>query len=446
MSDISLIHICPVPETGDHHMESYLRQVPLGALSLATFLKSRGLQVDFRDYSRTPGLDPLQVSTFMDFLGEPADVIGLSTLSVTLPFAVEIVRELKDRYPRKTIVLGGMGPSTVATGLLETFPAIDCILCGEGEMPLEALLKGASFDTIDGLVFKDARGLIRINGMKRMTDLDALPIPDYSLIDLSSYPERNAHIVTTRGCPYGCVFCCCSHFWGRCLTRRSMDHVMEEIRLLACDLGQKSFRIEDDTFTADKNRVREFCARLTDEHIEGLQWSCMGRIDCIDAECMAILAGAGCRSIYFGIESGSDRVRGMLGGKNFTFREAIETLRLTRDYIPEVVTSFLWGFPFESRDEFLETVKAVLYLEEKEICSTRLSLVIPFAGTPLFERYRNSLRFSEEIINHKMRYYLRNSSKALIQAHPGLFPAFYYIDAPPMSLKFGLFEKIAGAP
>ena len=443
MSDISLVHICPVPETGDLPMETYLQQIPLGPLSLATYLSSVGVDVDFRDYSRTPGRDPMEAGTFLSFLGEPAEVIGLSSLSVALPFVVLIAEELKKRYPYKKILLGGMGPSHVAEELMKTFPFIDCILCGEGELALARLLQErfSHPEDIAGLVYRDADGVIRKNPVSRIEDLDILPIPDYRLLDFSSYPGVNSHIVTMRGCPFRCIFCCCSHFWGSSTTMRSLEKVMEEIRVLASGYGQRVFRIEDDIFIADRNRVRQFCSLLRQENIPGLRWSCMGRIDLVDEELLSWMAEAGCASIYFGLESGSDEVRQMLGGKGFTFKKALEVLRLTRSYIPGVTASFLWGFPFESYSQFMETIKAVFYLEEKEICDTRLSLVIPFPGTPLFERCRGQLSFSDRIINHKMRYYLRDNTMPLIEAHPCLFSAYYFIDAPDMEKKCGFFER-----
>jgi anaerobic magnesium-protoporphyrin IX monomethyl ester cyclase len=442
MHDITLIHVSPLPITEDAFVERYLKQIPLGLLSLATYLTSQGFRVDLRDYVSNVKGDPLQIDTFFSFLGEPEKAVGLSTLSVSLPYVLLITEELKRRYPKLKIILGGLGPSLVAEGLMNTFPFIDHIICGEGEIPLLHALSNdfSSPEATPGLFYRNAGRLCQ-NPPARIEDLDILPIADYSLIDIASYPDENAHIVTMRGCPYGCAFCCCSQYWGRRTTLRSLDSVMEEIRILVHRYGIRTIHIEDDTFVINRSRVLEFCRKIEQEQIKGLRWSSMARVDLIDEELLRAMAGSGCYSLYFGLESGSETVRFSLEGKGFTNREALEKLRMARHYMEEVIASFLWGFPVESLDHFLETIKFICYLEEQETCTTRLSLVIPFPGTLLFQRYRSLLKYSDDIINHKMRYYVNDTIRHLILSYPHLFSAFYHFDSPDMIKKQRFFER-----
>jgi anaerobic magnesium-protoporphyrin IX monomethyl ester cyclase len=437
MGEITLVHMSPLPLTEDSFMERYLKQVPLGVLSLASYLARDGHRVDLKDYVLSQGGDPLTMETFLSFLGPPAKILGLSTLSVSLPYAVLAAQQIKSRHEETTIIMGGIGPSLIGERLMETFPFIDFIVRGEGELPLSRLISTGCADpaSIAGVISRKGDGSVAGTAPQRIEDLDSLPLPDYSLIDFPSYPGENAHMVTMRGCPYGCTFCCCGQFWKRKLTMRSIGRILDEIDMLVHRFGVRTFNIEDDTFVIDRGRVMEFCRKLKEKRIPGLRWTSMARVDLIDENLLSAMAESGCVSLYFGIESGSDEVRSRLEGKSFSRDQALEKLRLAGKYMEEIVASFLWGFPFESLEQFLETIGMICYLEERDICRTRLSLLIPFPGTPLFERYKHLLRFSENLVNHKMKYYMGDEVRPLILAHPLLFSAFYHYDGPDMEKK-----------
>src|SRR5690242_15585032 len=107
--------------------------VPLGPLYLTRALEEAGFRVDFRDYQTCPGDDPFDMNVFLEFMREPAPVIGLSCMANLLPFTLMAARALRERWPDRTLVLGGVGSKDVEEKILARFPWIDVISRGEGE-------------------------------------------------------------------------------------------------------------------------------------------------------------------------------------------------------------------------------------------------------------------------------------------------------------------------
>jgi len=119
-----------------HYVENIERElhVPLGPLYLTRALEDAGLEVDFRDYQLCPVKDPFDLNEFLDFMKDPSPVIGLSCMANLLPFTILAAKALKERYPDKKIILGGVGSKSVEDKILRRFPWIDIISRGEGEL------------------------------------------------------------------------------------------------------------------------------------------------------------------------------------------------------------------------------------------------------------------------------------------------------------------------
>ena len=140
MADITLVNLNMLFMRYGEEIERELH-VPLGPLYLTRALEEAGFTVDFRDYQLVDSNEPFDRSVFLEFLREPADIIGLSCMANLLPFAVLAMRALKETYPGRTIVLGGVGSKAVEHELLERFPWIDVICRGEGERTGPELLR-----------------------------------------------------------------------------------------------------------------------------------------------------------------------------------------------------------------------------------------------------------------------------------------------------------------
>ena len=214
---------------------------------------------------------------------------------------------LKARAPATTFAVFGYYPTIYPEEILRR-SRVDLILRNEPEESFSAYLAarvaGGDYAGLPGLAFRRDDGTVAISPERRITDLDRLPFPDYALIDRAKYSEMLLGgplgvIQSARGCPFACACCITTH--GRRTVYRGADRVVAEMRHLAA-AGIKVVRFIDDTFNVDRERVQRICAGLIAADT-GVRWSCLSRIDTLDAETLALMKRAGCVRVYIGVES-----------------------------------------------------------------------------------------------------------------------------------------------
>ncbi len=424
--------------------------VPTGSLYIAGVLQRAGHAVDFRHHAAASYWD-LSPAGLVEWLGSTADIVGVSCLSDTLPFVVAAMTELKARHPSKTVILGGPGPTGVARELVEAFPAIDIVVVGEGEETIlelvERLAAGEApggpraLEGIRGIVYRDG-GAVQVGPPReRIRDLDALPLPLYEAIEVERYPI--VHIVSARGCPYRCTFCDVAPMWSRRNARRSVESVIEEIRLLHTRHGRRYFEFTDETFVLSRDRVFEFCDRLKRQDL-GIRWSASARVNLVNRELLAEMASAGCEALFFGIESGSDRILERVR-KDFTVGQAVEALHTTLEYM-RPVASFVWGFPFETEEDLARTLLLAVYLSQIGVDS-RLNRLAPFPLMPLYREFGERLDWREDDVPASGAEPFRAAGYPaevmdLIRRHPRIFPSFYCLPTEDVEGKSALVRSL----
>lgn len=435
-ADVTLVNVStPVP---DSEGGEPVRYAPLGCLYLVSALDRAGISLDFRDYQLfdTGGAPRLGTDNFVSFLDDPGPIVGVSCMVSMLPFVALGTRRFKERYPGCTIVLGGPGPSGVAESIISSFPWIDIVCRGEGEETIvelvNALKANADLGSVRGIAYRSPDGTRSTPPRPRIQNPDDIPPPAYGAVDLSDY--NSVSMITARGCPYKCAFCDVGPLWGNRTYSRSVGKVIEELSLLRNEYGRDTVHLADDTFDLKRSRTEQLCEEIGKL---GMKWTCLARIDLIDEELLVMMAEAGCRSIFLGIESGSDEVLRKIN-KRFTIAEATEKVELTRKYIDKVVTSYIWGFPFETLDDFKSTLLSVVsmwYLD----AMAGLKLLSPMPLSPLGIEYGDRIEFSEELCSvfaslgnvttgkGAQRASLPNEFKEIIESHPDIFAGFYHI-------------------
>ncbi len=303
---------------------------PTGTLCIAGALEKAGFKVEVRDYQLRKSSNPYSVNTLTEFIGHnSADLIYISCTSSFLPYVVLACEKLKILFPYKLTVLGGIGPSGVAEELLKTFPFLDIICVGEGETTAvelaQAIKKNIPLEKVKGIAFRNSKNKVKLTPPReRLKDLDIIPRPAYHLVDLKLY--NNGGISIARGCPYGCVFCNLVGMWEQKVHFRSNKSIINELLHLR-SLGKKVVSFVDDTFIVDKERTKELC-RLLIKNKLNIQYTCQGRVDSLDKEILKLLYDSGCRRIFFGIESGSNKILKQIK-KGFTIAIALKALALT---------------------------------------------------------------------------------------------------------------------
>lgn len=416
--------------------------VPLGTLYLTAALEQAGLSVDFRDYQMCEAEDPFAPGAIESFLADTSDVIGLSCMANLLPFTIIAARLLKESRPGRKVVLGGVGPCGIEEQILARFPWIDLISHGEGERGgpqlVRALRHGGDLREVPGIVYRANGSIVRNDAAPRVQDLDSLPGPAYRHIDLSRYQGYN--LMTSRGCPYPCTFCSVAPIWGRQPTFRTNAHIIDEMRWLHDEHGVRMFLFQDEFFVASNERAQSFSRDMLASGMDA-KWKAFGRINLTSPDTMRLMADSGCCEIRYGVESGSNKV---LAGckKGFSAEEVVPVVSTAVGIFDRVDTFYIWGFPFESMDDFHQTVF--------QMVSFRMmgARVLPslLCFLPQTEIYRDiggasALEFCEHLFpeyvvtGHEVcgetKVSVREEHQPFfdfIRANPDLFPGFFHYD------------------
>jgi anaerobic magnesium-protoporphyrin IX monomethyl ester cyclase len=275
----------------------------------------------------------------------------------------------------------------------------DFIFRGEPELVLKSFIENINLnlaslgDRIRGIAYIE-NGVLATSGIaQRINDPNELPMPAYDLISSpKNYYEPftkgpYAMMQTTRGCPYSCNYCVKSY--GTKLAQLSVDRIMEEIKTLKKLHNIRTLRFIDDTFTINKKRVTELCKRLIDEKLN-IEWMCLSRTDNINEEMAVLMKKAGCKRIYFGVESGSQRMLNILG-KGLNVKEALNTLLMLRKHGIETAGFFLSGHPEETDNDFFQSVRFSIDAKLSFVC---FSPIQAYPGTAFFEQVKDKINFS----------------------------------------------------
>jgi anaerobic magnesium-protoporphyrin IX monomethyl ester cyclase len=249
----------------------------------------------------------------------------------------------------------------------------------EGAEPLSEAVPGVSFRRADDTVHHP--------GTSELLDLAKAPIPDHGRLARYHYSPPFARagsfalVLTSRGCPFGCLFCASQSLYGRKQRNRPLPDVISEVRHLARDCGIRNVGFWDDNLTTSRVRTLELCEGLT-ALPERVRWICLSRVDTVDAELLEAMARAGCYQIQYGVESGVERVRSLLG-KPQSVDRVRQTFAETRQAGIETVGFFMLGIPGETAAEREQTVEVALELDPDYVS---FNVCTPLPGAPLYDR------------------------------------------------------------
>jgi len=397
----------------------------LGVMSLSALLKKHGHVVEvFIVESREASLREL--ARF-----QPA-VIGFPCSTGTHDWVVAFAAALKKRMDG-TVIIGGPHATFFPEIIKE--PPVDLVCVGEGEQAVLELAgrvdERGDLTTIPNLWAKRDDAVIRNDPRDLISDLDALPFPDRELY-AGKYPYLNrSHKVfmAGRGCPFDCTYCF-NHAYmniyrgkGRMVRLRSVDNLISEIRLVMERHRVSTVYMQDDTFTLNKAWLREFCDTYRREI--GRPFICLVRADLADEEAVGLLAEAGCRRVFFGVETGSEAMRADILKKRITDEQIVELAGLLRRHGIRFRTYNMLGLPGETIDQALQTVRINQRIRtDFPWCS----LFHPYLGTELAEysKQQGFLEpgtsigvpsfFKESVLRSECRHELENLQKLFFYA------------------------------
>jgi radical SAM superfamily enzyme YgiQ (UPF0313 family) len=366
---------------------------PLGIMSLSAVVKR-----DLGDRAEVRVRDMRlkhQRRAFQTELAEwKPDIVGISALSMESERTAEWVQLIKETLPQATVLIGGPYASATPLECLEDTGA-DVAFRREAESSLvewlQCYMNDESAAAVAGLALRDDQGHPFLTPERTdFEDMNSLPMPDWESIRVEDYfsgysmnlfnaHHRYASIITSRGCPYNCVYC--HHFFGRKVRFRDLSLVMEEIRLLYDKYGIRELQICDDIFNVDPKRVLEFCRLIKESGMKlYITFPNALRGDRLTEEVIDALKDAGTYMIVFSIESGTERIQKLIQ-KNLNLEKIVKMIRYADSRGIITKSAFMIGFVTETREEIQQTIDLAMSLP---LLHGSFLTVAPYENTELY--------------------------------------------------------------
>jgi anaerobic magnesium-protoporphyrin IX monomethyl ester cyclase len=361
---------------------------PLGILYLASVLLKAGHRVEVVDLTFKRKLDGLKEKACW------ADVVGISAPTPLFDTAAAVLNHIKKIRPDLYCIVGGPHATAHPSDALR--PGFDVAVVGEGEVTLveliETLGQGGTLDSVAGIAFRQGEVLRITSPRPFIPNLDEIPQPARQFIDYSRY--RRLGIISMRGCPYRCLFCkpIEDKLFGTRLRKRSLNNIIEEINDLITRYGKRTISFKDDTLTVNRT---DWFERLREQlHRRKLRpnWQCSSRVDTVDLPKLTAMKEAGCRQIFFGVESGSQRILDYYC-KDISVEQIIEAFALCRRVGIRACASVMLGAPSETREDLQKTYQLIKTIRP---FNWHVHMTTPICGTFLYDQAKDAGRLDSE--------------------------------------------------
>lgn len=344
--------------------------IPLGLLAIKSYIKDI-VDVEIADSTvlikqRRLRADNNFYNDFVSYLiSLEADLYAFSTKTGSYIQSITIAEKLKNTLPNTLVALGGPQASVSDEATIQECN-IDFVIRGEGETPFlmiaNSLKNNLPINDIPSLTFKTHKNV----DASRIESLDSLPIPCYEDYKdcyydyLNGKPEYDIQsyvpVDSGRGCTGMCKFCYSPAMWKKKYRYKSSKRLFDELEYLYTNFGIDNVFFTEDNFTLIKNRLEEFCNYVISSKLP-IKWSCYSRVDMLDKKSILLMKQAGCRQIYYGVESGSKKILEILD-KKYTLEEANSIISYTVEAGIEVTASYVVGFVEESNQDVILTINA----------------------------------------------------------------------------------------
>lgn len=391
---------------------------PLGLLSLASYLEqnfSYEVEVSILDlfalgYDQSRKRDEMYVKgTFeKDEIHKHVkrfqpDIVGIScNFTAYAQDSLEVAKLIKDFSADVAVVVGGAHVTMEAENILMNYAYIDYVVRGEGEIALyelvSAIKNNIGVENIRGISYKGSDGQIVHNPDRELIgDLNVLPIPQRKYIDMEKYKRINsdalqfarnnpvATIMTSRGCPFNCIFCSTKIMWRRHWRAQSPEKVLMEIEYLVNEYGIREIAIYDDQFLVDKKRVDRICEFIIEKNLNlSLSIPSGTSIWLVDGDLLKKMKKAGFYRLCFPIETGNENTLKFIN-KPVNLVKVRETIRLTNKLGFWTQGNFIIGFPYETKEEIMETIK---YAYDSGLDYAIFFIAKPYAGSEMYDIFK----------------------------------------------------------
>ncbi|RJP28049.1 MAG: radical SAM protein [Candidatus Omnitrophota bacterium] len=377
---------------------------PHGILSLISFLnKEFGDKIKVRYFDELPGVDIKKA-----VMGFNPEFIGISSFTRTINRAYE----LADYFRKKTdsiVALGGLHPSILPE---ESAKYADYVIVGEGEKGLASLI---------GSILEGKRHPGQLIFSEAIENLDSLPQFPWDVLDRDYYSESSQYtmehfglqksdkyvaLLTSRGCPYRCMFCYSSKSPTR-VRYFSSERIISDIEYFLEEWKVNYFIFSDDDFLSNKERLNQFC-KLIDKKGLQFKWGCQANVDSVEPETLRLIKQHGCEIIAYGFESGSQKILNFLKGRRADIRDNKYAIHITKKAGIKVFGYIMLGVPTETLMDLFKTFYFTLFSPIDIISPGR---IVVYPGTKLWDWCVEKNIFNESEIDFTKPYkyiYLNN--------------------------------------
>jgi radical SAM superfamily enzyme YgiQ (UPF0313 family) len=398
------VHLDPEQERTNKH-------TPLAVAYLASYVRKYG---GFNNIVIVDKENPIK-----KIKKEKPDIVGISAMTYEFPQAKQIAKELKLDFDIP-IIIGGhhisLMPHHFDKGIF------DLAVIGEGEQTLLELMQlfekegrfsADKLKNIKGILYRDNGSIKTTEPRPLIENLDLIPFPALDLLDMSYYlqPRREAFsdkidrylsVITTRGCPYKCIFCPAFSLWKR-PRFHSAEYVVNEMKHLIEKYKITGIRIWDDTFTMNPARLKEIARLIKEEKInEKVEFYVYGRANLINEDMCKLLKQMNVAHISFGLESGSERILKYLKGGTVTVADNRRAIKLCKQFGISVQGFFIIGSPGETEEDLKQTMEL---LKNENIDYAYVLQLTPYPATELWDQLEKEGIVSEETDITHPEYY-----------------------------------------
>ena len=360
---------------------------PLSLAYLAAILEREGFEVEILDFLVSRYRPAKLRQKLEEFRPQ---LVGATCVTITYQTAARLLKVCKDFDPDIITAIGGPHVSFTVEETFRRAPWIDVIAIGEGDHTVVDLAKavdgGGDIAGVPGIAFHDGATVVRTEPRPYIQDLDQLPLPARHLLSMSRYVALGSActMVTSRGCPYSCIFCSANGMFGRKVRFRDPGLVVDEVEMLHRDYDFVQINIVDDTFTVNHNHTRGVCEEMLRRDLKAT-WSAYARVDTMREDVAKLMHRAGCKWVLFGVESGNEGILKTV--KKGINRDKVRAgVRIATEAGLKVFNSFIFGLPGESPETAQESMSFAKELAEDYGVAYGFHILAPMPGTPLYDR------------------------------------------------------------
>lgn len=388
--------------------------LPIGLMYIAAMIAKTGVNVEILDAFMglgstskkdgeiiTVGIPPENIKKEIE--KQKPDIVGLAgPFTCQISNTLQVSKLVKQVNSKILTVAGGPHVTLVPKEFLEEAKDVDIVVVGEGEFTMVEITQvfqgERKIGDIKGVAYRKEDKVVLNAPRPPIDDLDELPYPAYSLVDMEhylnppqgigyrSFQNRAVSMVTSRGCPYNCCFCAVHLHMGKRFRAHSAEYVLDHIQFLVNKYRVKNIFFEDDNLTLDLKRFEAICDGITERKIK-IGWETPNgvRADCLNMELLKKMKRSGANSIFVGVESGDQQILDNVICKSLDLNRVVEFAKNAQQIGLKTGAFYIIGFPGETKVNMQRTVDFALELKRKYDVGMHLFAATPSYGTKLYD-------------------------------------------------------------